>query len=195
MLTFLMDNIYVTCGNRIYRQVIGIPMGCDCAPNVADMFLFAYEYDYVCTRTDLENDTQAFILKHCSRYIDDLNLPNANDAVISSIIDDIYPSNLDIIDTNDRSNNVSTFLDLEIFIENGRFNTRLYDKRRDLSFSVISLPNLKSNVPNKQSLGVFIGEVYRICKSSSRVEDFISEVKLLIQKLVKQNFKRRDLLI
>ena len=194
MLTFLMDNIYVTCGNRIYRQVIGIPMGCDCAPNVADMFLFAYEYDYVCTRTDLENDTQAFILKHCSRYIDDLNLPNADDAVISSIIEDIYPSNLDIIDTNDRNNNVSTFLDLEIFIENGRFNTRLYDKRRDFSFSVISLPNLRSNVPNKQSLGVFIGEVYRICKSSSRVEDFISEVKLLIQKLVKQNFKRRDLL-
>ena len=101
---------------------------------------------------------------------------------------------MDIIDTNDRNNNVSTFLDLEIFIENGRFNTRLYDKRRDFSFSVISLPNLKSNVPNKQSLGVFIGEVYRNCKSSSRVEDFISEVKLLIQKLVKQNFKRRDLL-
>ena len=75
MLTFLMDNIYVTCGNRIYRQVIGIPMGCDCAPNVADMFLFAYEYDWVCTRTDMENDTEASILKHCSRYIDDLNLP------------------------------------------------------------------------------------------------------------------------
>ena len=41
---YLIDNIYVSIGNRIYRQCIGIPMGTDCAPLVANLFLFYYEY-------------------------------------------------------------------------------------------------------------------------------------------------------
>ena len=43
---YLIDNIYVSIGNRIYRQGIGIPMGTDCAPLVANLFLFYYEYRY-----------------------------------------------------------------------------------------------------------------------------------------------------
>ena len=36
---YLIDNIYVSIGNRVYRQCIGIPMGTDCAPLVANLFL------------------------------------------------------------------------------------------------------------------------------------------------------------
>ena len=36
----LIDNIYVNIGSRIYRQCKGIPMGTDCAPLVANLFLF-----------------------------------------------------------------------------------------------------------------------------------------------------------
>ena len=42
-LTFLLDNIYI----RLYRQVVGIPMGTNCAPLVADSFLFCYEKDFM----------------------------------------------------------------------------------------------------------------------------------------------------
>ena len=38
------DNIYVSIGNRVYRQCVGIPMGTDCAPLLANLFLFFYEY-------------------------------------------------------------------------------------------------------------------------------------------------------
>ena len=44
---YLIDNIYVNIGSRIYRQCIGIPMGTDCAPLVANLFLFYYEYKYM----------------------------------------------------------------------------------------------------------------------------------------------------
>ena len=39
---FLIDNIYIEVGNRIFRQTIGIhvPMGTDCAPLLANLFLF-----------------------------------------------------------------------------------------------------------------------------------------------------------
>ena len=36
MYSFLMDNIFVKFGGKIFKQVIGIPTGCDCAPKVAD---------------------------------------------------------------------------------------------------------------------------------------------------------------
>ena len=41
---YLIDNICVNIGNKIYRQCVGIPIGTDCAPLVADLFLFYYEY-------------------------------------------------------------------------------------------------------------------------------------------------------
>ena len=38
-LTFLIDNIYFRFGSKLYRQIVGIPMGTNCAPLVADLFL------------------------------------------------------------------------------------------------------------------------------------------------------------
>ena len=37
---FLLDNIYIRFGTKLYRQIVGIPMGTNCAPLVADLFLF-----------------------------------------------------------------------------------------------------------------------------------------------------------
>ena len=47
LLTYLVDNTFIVVGNRIYRQCIGIPMGIDCAPLLANLFLFYYEYAYM----------------------------------------------------------------------------------------------------------------------------------------------------
>ena len=44
-LTFLLDNIFIRFGTKLYRQVVGIPMGTKCGPLVADLFLFCYERD------------------------------------------------------------------------------------------------------------------------------------------------------
>ena len=44
---FLVDNIYIQVGNKIFRQTIGIPMGTDCAPLLANLFLFYYEYKFM----------------------------------------------------------------------------------------------------------------------------------------------------
>ena len=43
MVNFLIDNVYVTCGDSTSRQRIGIPMGTDCAPYLATLFLFYYD--------------------------------------------------------------------------------------------------------------------------------------------------------
>ena len=45
MLDFLIDNIFVQFefGRRVYQQMIGIPMGMNCASLLADLFLFAFK--------------------------------------------------------------------------------------------------------------------------------------------------------
>ena len=57
-LSYLLDNIYIRFGNKLYRQIVGIPMGTICAPPVADSFLFCYERDFM---TSLSGDSQADI--------------------------------------------------------------------------------------------------------------------------------------
>ena len=38
-LIYLLDNIYIRFGSKIYRQNVGIPMGTNCVPLVADLFI------------------------------------------------------------------------------------------------------------------------------------------------------------
>ena len=44
---YLLDNIFIRFGLKLYRRVVGIPMGTNCAPLVADLFLFCYERDFM----------------------------------------------------------------------------------------------------------------------------------------------------
>ena len=41
MLEFLVDNIFVVFVGKVFQQIIGIPMGTNCAPLLADIFLYS----------------------------------------------------------------------------------------------------------------------------------------------------------
>jgi hypothetical protein len=47
MLEFLIDNIFVMLGGRVFQQTVGIPMDRNCAPLLADLFLYSYEADFI----------------------------------------------------------------------------------------------------------------------------------------------------
>ena len=38
-LHYLLDNIFIRFGSKVYRQIVGIPIGTNCAPLVADLFV------------------------------------------------------------------------------------------------------------------------------------------------------------
>ena len=42
-INYLIDNIHVTVGDDMFRQKIGIPMGTDCAPYLANLYPYALE--------------------------------------------------------------------------------------------------------------------------------------------------------
>ena len=74
LLNWLIDNIYVTFGDKVFRQKIGIPMGTDCAPFLANLFLYSYEYKWIDKQRQLKNYSYINAFKNCCRYIDDLLL-------------------------------------------------------------------------------------------------------------------------
>ena len=51
---------FIRLGTKLYRQVVGIAMGTNCAPLVADLFPFCYERDFMMCLSD---DKQADIIK------------------------------------------------------------------------------------------------------------------------------------
>ena len=68
----LLDNIFIRFGTKLYRQLVGIPMGTNCDPLVNDLFPFCYERDFMMSLSD---DKQAAIIdafNTTSRYLDDI---------------------------------------------------------------------------------------------------------------------------
>ena len=65
--TFLLDNIFIRSGTKLYRQVVEIPMGTNCAPLVADFFLFCYERDFMMSLSDYK---QAVLLMLSTQHPD-----------------------------------------------------------------------------------------------------------------------------
>ena len=69
---------------KLYRQVVGIPMGTTCAPLVADLFLFCYESDFIMSLSD---DKQADIIdafNTTSIYFD--NILNINNVYFDNMV-------------------------------------------------------------------------------------------------------------
>ena len=58
-LIFLSDNIYIRFGSKLYQKMVGIPMGTNCAPLVADLFLFCYERNFMLSLSD-DNQTESY---------------------------------------------------------------------------------------------------------------------------------------
>ena len=69
-LTFLFDNIYIRFGSKLYRQIVGNFMGTNCAPLVADLFLFCYDFMLSLSEDNLADVIEAF--NSISRYLEDL---------------------------------------------------------------------------------------------------------------------------
>ena len=71
-LIYLLDNIYIRFGTKLYRQIVGIPMAANCAPLVADLFLFCFERDFMTSLSDVKQAEVTEVFKSTSRYLDDL---------------------------------------------------------------------------------------------------------------------------
>ena len=71
-LHYLLDNAFIRFGLKLYRQIVGILMGTNCALLLlADLFLFCYERDSMLSLSDNNQTDIIEAFNSTSRYLDD----------------------------------------------------------------------------------------------------------------------------
>ena len=114
--TIFLDNIFIRFGSKLYRQIVGIPMGTNCASLVADLFLFCYERDFMLSQSDKNQTDINEAFNSTSRYLDDLL--NIDNPYFEQMVSQIYPTELQLNKANS-SDTKAPFLDLNLSITNG----------------------------------------------------------------------------
>ncbi len=162
MLSVVLDNAFVTHKGRVFRQIKGMPMGINCAPQLANLYCGYYELCYMVRTTVqyLQSQQRRRVEKaylnamfNGSRFIDDIGLvgiPAAycmaevfKDERSSGGADGIYPVSIENSDGNAVANpmelklehsGLSThYLDLQLTIgSEGSFESTVYQKRDDM---------------------------------------------------------------
>ena len=114
-------------------------MGTNCAPLVADLFLFCYERDFMMSLSD---DKQADVIDAFNttyRYLDDIL--NINNVYFDNMVSQIYPSEIQL-NKSTTSDTEAAVLDLHLSISNDIVSTKIYDKRDNFDFEIVNFPFL-----------------------------------------------------
>ena len=80
-------------------------------------------------------------------------------------------------------------MDLNLCISNGTVSTKIYDKRDDFDFDIVNFPFLDGDVPRRTSYGVYISQLIRFARASSKLNDFNYRNKALTAKLLRQGYR------
>ena len=190
MLEYLIDNIFVEFGGWIIQQTIGIPMGTNCAPLLADLFLYSYEAEFVQSLLQAGKKHLAQQFNFTYRYIVDvLSLKNTKFAEYLEVIN---PRELEIKETMEAAASSSN-LDCYLYIDNGKLTIRLYDKRDDFNFTIVNFPFLSSNIPSAPAYSVYVSQLIRYARTCSNDQDFMERGKVLTTKLLSQGYQKTKL--
>ena len=125
-------------------------MGTNCAPLVANLFLFCYERDFM---TSLSDENHADIIEafnSTTRYLDDLL--NIDNPYFEGMVNQIYAPELQLNKAN-TSATEAPFLDLHLSISNGFVSSKLYNKCDDFDFDMVKFPFLDGDVPCRPYYG------------------------------------------
>ena len=114
-------------------------MGTNCAPLVADLFLFCYEMDLMMSLSEDKQADDIDAFNTTSRYLDDIS--NINNVYFDNMVSQIYPSELQLNKAN-ISGTKAAFLDMHLSISNDIVSTKIYDKRDDFDFEIFNFPSL-----------------------------------------------------
>jgi len=196
-LDYLIDNTFVTFGNAIFQQNIGIPMGTNCAVFLANYFLFTYELEFASKLIDQDRLEELRHFSHTFRYIDDV-LP-LNNPHFSTLFSDIYPQETLTLNKESDANSV-TFLDIRITLRASRnraYHTTVFDKRTLPKYKLLPMtryPHATSFVPPRFGLNIVTSQCFRFLRRCMSRNSFIFNLAKVVLELSYKQFSLRKLL-
>ena len=177
--------MFIRFDTKLYRQVVGIPIGKNCALLVADLFLFYYERDFMMSLSDGKQAGIIDAFNTTSRYLDDIL--NINNVYFETMVSQIYPSELQL-NKADASGAPVAILGLRLSASGGVVSTGVCGGRGGIGFMVVSFPFFDGGVPCSASRGVCVSQLIRFAGASGHVADIYTRNKLLTRKLLKQGY-------
>ena len=140
-------------------------MGTNCAPLLADIFLYSYEAEFIQSLLSTDRKRLASQFNFTYRYIDDVLSINNHD--FENYLGQMYPPELEIKDTRE-GNTAPSYLELLLSIgRDGQFHTSFYDKRDDFNFHITNFPFLGSSIPSSPAYDVIISQLIRYAMGRS----------------------------
>ena len=175
----------------VFQHIVGIPVGTNRAPLLADIFLYSYEAGFIQSLLSTGKKKLASQFNFTYRYIDDVL--SINNPHFENYLGQMYPAELEIKNTTE-SNTSASYLDLLLSIgRDGQLQISLYDKRDDFNFHITNFLFLSSNIPSSLAYGVFISQLIRYSRACSSYDCFILRSARLSSKLLRQGYVRERL--
>jgi hypothetical protein len=175
--------------------VIGIPMGTNCAPALANLYLYAYESAFI-DRLMAHDIRTARACHMTFRLIDDvLSVDNRK---MQQCTDDcaeeggMYPRALRLNNTSISRSEVQ-FLGMRLRSAKNGLQLTVFDKRAEFPFAVRRYPNMRSLIPAYIPYGVFTGQLHRYYRICTEPEEFVTHSALLAHTLFSQGCAMRRL--
>ena len=192
MIHTLINNSYFSMGNKCFRQMIGIPMGTDCAPFLANLFLFKYEYTYIMEKLKAKEYETLTHLKYVYRYIDDITTINDKDN-FKNIFPQIYPNCLTLKQVNTDNKNAD-ILDININIHDKQADTITFDKRTLFSFNTIIFPHMDSNIHKNIHTNTIKEQIKRHAYICSNTNNFTQTITQVFRKTKSRGYSKQLLM-
>jgi hypothetical protein len=191
-ISFLVDNTYVRFAGKLWHQVVGIPMGTNCAGFLANLYCFTYEYDFLRRVVNERNWALAREVLRSKRYIDDLIILDCQLLPAKLYLPEgIYPKDILTLVLAAEGETVP-YMDLLIRQNRRRgLITAIYDKRLDSKYDtikVIRYPDRESVLANKAKCGIVTSQMYRFLRRCTRAADFVYNVSLVIHRLILKSY-------
>lgn len=168
---------------RIFKQIKGIPTGGNCSPDLANIFLMAYEIQF---RTF--HESLWISIKFTGRYLDDLiTLTNDEKFTWEVIQKDVFQNQIELEDNSKEGFKSGIFLDIEVEInQNEGVVYQLYRKPGN-AYQYI---HKKSYIAEHIKKNFIQHETLRIQKRCKRHTDFVKHLRYFKNKLQERGYSK-----
>jgi hypothetical protein len=196
---FLLDNLYVEVGGELFQQTIGIPMGTNSAPMIANIVCFMQEFRYMrmlASNVEHVGDPQWVLLRQLSlntRFIDDLLNLCVPGNVMRGIVLEIYSSS-GLIITSEGAGNRVDYLDMTIWHSKrcNKMMSKVYDKRIALQAKGLQcnkFPHKDSCLSRQCKYGIVTSQCSRFLEAAPEPKQFAKAAVLLYKTFREKGYK------
>ena len=96
---FLINNLFVFFGGRVFQQTVGIPMSKNCVPLLAHLFIYSYEADFIQGFLKKYEKKLVRFFNFTFRYIHVDDVLSLSNSMFGDFVDRIDPIELEIKNT------------------------------------------------------------------------------------------------